>query len=124
MTPTEIAAWGGFAVLVIGAMGGQTVLVIREFRYARKRQYALHEAVQSVGLKAEDAYQEANHVNVKITDLNKRLVEQGRLAEQASDALPHLQQTTDETKAAVETAAASTEETKQLAKDIHKHLEP
>lgn len=39
-----------------------------------------------------------------------------------SDGLPQLQQTADETKAAVEGVAKTTKETKQLAKDIHDQL--
>lgn len=128
MTPVEIAAWGGFAVLVIGALGGQAVLIINalnkvrehlaeELSFARKREYAIQEDLTRVGQAAESAYLKADHGQAKIAAikeeiaaLNQRLIEQGKLAEQAIEVLPHVQQTIEETKA--------------LAKELHEKIEP
>lgn len=118
MTSGEIASWGGVAVVVIGAIGTQIaniIITLREAKFARKREYAIHDAVKDthqavvdVHKEATNAYNEANHVNVKIADLSKRLIEQGKLAEQASEVLPHVQATTDETN--------------ELTKEIHDKL--
>lgn len=121
MTTGEIAAWGALAVAVIGALTTGVVNIIvtlRESKFSRQREYRIHDAVKAVERKAEDAYQEANHRNVKLESLSARLIEQGKLAEHASEVLPQVQQTIEATKAAVETAAAATEETKALAQDL------
>lgn len=118
---------------------GETGAMLKgELAFARQREYQIQDAVaqthaklDGVSRSAEKAYDAANHgkeklIDVKneIVDLNQRLIDQGKLADQASLTLPKLQQTAEATKAAVESAVVATEETKQIAQDIHAKLEP
>lgn len=143
LTAGEITAWGAAVAFVIGAFGAQTIAVIKaikevrttrahisnELQYARRRDYVLQETMGFVDKKADRAYEAGNHhqqqiaaLHAEIADLNRRLVAQGALAQTATKLLPAVQKTAEETKAAVEIAAAETSETKQIAKDIHERM--
>jgi hypothetical protein len=117
---TQVTIVGGAAASVLATLFTLMVQVYREGRtrrwaledaaalaktvreeadYARKGRYQIQDAVKEVHAVAQEAAAasksaevEANHVNQKIVDLNKRLLEK-----EQDDTLPRMRQTGEET---------------------------